>query len=167
MGVGQRKSKGNKGGHKAKNKSYKKAHATKSRRMDVDQIQDMLEKEREHQAKTKFEYDDDLPGAGQHYCTPCARHFTDAGVLALHVKSKVHKTRMRDVAQEKYSQEEADRAAGKTKEVYEPAHPHLKSGHSTGSSSAQRPGESEGMVMATEPTVKQHVNEPVDLDDDL
>lgn len=31
MGLGQRKSKGNKGGHKTKNKEYKKGHATKNR----------------------------------------------------------------------------------------------------------------------------------------
>lgn len=31
MGLGQRKSKGGKGGHKTKNKEYKKGHATKNR----------------------------------------------------------------------------------------------------------------------------------------
>lgn len=35
MGVGQRKSKGGKGGHKAKNKYYKKIHATKNRCVSV------------------------------------------------------------------------------------------------------------------------------------
>ena len=31
MGLGQRKSKGGKGGHRTKNKEYKKGHATKNR----------------------------------------------------------------------------------------------------------------------------------------
>jgi hypothetical protein len=31
--------------------------------------------------------------------------------------SKIHKRRLKDVAQEQYTQEEADRAAGKTKEI--------------------------------------------------
>ncbi len=38
MGVGQRKKKGNKGGHNTKNKEYKKKHATRRRAMDVDQV---------------------------------------------------------------------------------------------------------------------------------
>ncbi len=38
MGVGQRKKKGNKGGHNTKNKQYKKKHATRRRAMDIDQV---------------------------------------------------------------------------------------------------------------------------------
>jgi Zinc-finger double-stranded RNA-binding len=123
MGIGQRKSKGNKGGHKTKNKQFKKSHCTANRSMDVDQIQDNLEKEQELGRKTDFEFDDDLPGGGQFYCTPCARHFMDQDNLDKHTKSKIHKRRMKDVAQEKYTQAEADAGAGKSKEVYAPAHP--------------------------------------------
>ncbi|CAM9410860.1 unnamed protein product [Choristocarpus tenellus] len=126
MGLGQRKSKGGKGGHKTKNKQYKKGHATKSRRKDVDQIQDELKVEEEQGKKMEFELDDDLPGQGQFYCTPCARHFSEQEPLDRHVKSKVHKRRMKDVAQEQYTQEEAERGAGMVKEVYPPAHPHEK-----------------------------------------
>lgn len=63
------------------------------RRKDVDQIQDELEVEKLRGKATTFEVDDDLPGQGQFYCTPCARHFTDAETRRLHVRSKPHKRR--------------------------------------------------------------------------
>lgn len=63
------------------------------RRKDVDQIQDELTVEEEKGEETVFEIDDDLPGQGQFYCTPCARHFTDAATKRIHVKSKLHKRR--------------------------------------------------------------------------
>lgn len=63
------------------------------RRKDVDQIQDELMKEEEEGEQMKFELDDDLPGQGQFYCTPCARHFTDQQTKATHIKSKLHKRR--------------------------------------------------------------------------
>ncbi|CAN0483581.1 unnamed protein product [Ectocarpus sp. 8 AP-2014] len=93
MGLGQRKSKGGKGGHKTKNKEYKKGHATKNRRKDVDQIQDELVVEEEKGEEMVFEIDDDLPGQGQFYCTPCARHFTDQQTKSTHIRSKLHKRR--------------------------------------------------------------------------
>ncbi|CAM9488527.1 unnamed protein product [Sphacelaria rigidula] len=149
MGVGQRKSKGGKGGHKAKNKVYKKIHATKNRRKDVDQIQDELAAEEEKGEETVFEIDDDLPGQGQFYCTPCARHFTDAETKRVHIKSKLHKRRrvivelfhnvlpeMKDVAQEQYTQAEAERAAGMTREKYPPAHPVGGAASQTGAGSS-------------------------------
>ncbi|CAM9160146.1 unnamed protein product [Laminaria digitata] len=123
MGLGQRKSKGGKGGHRTKNKEYKKGHATKNRRKDVDQIQDELVVEEEKGEETVFDVDDDLPGQGQFYCTPCARHFTDGKTKETHLRSKLHKRRMKDVAQEQYTQAEAERGAGMTREKYPPAHP--------------------------------------------
>lgn len=69
-----------------------------------------------------FELDDDLPGLGQFYCTQCARHFADDLSLSRHLVTKDHKRRLKDVAQQQYSQREADLAAGKTVEVLPPAH---------------------------------------------
>lgn len=60
---------------------------------------------------------------GQFYCTPCGRHFIDAKTRDVHLKTKVHKRRMKDVAQKQYTQKEADAGAGKTVEKYTPAHP--------------------------------------------
>jgi len=79
-----------------------------------------LKKEKSTGLKMAFEYDEDLPGLGQFYCTPCGRHFTDAKTRDEHIKTKVHKRRMKDVAQEQYTQAEADRAAGKSVEKYVP-----------------------------------------------
>jgi hypothetical protein len=76
-----------------KNKEYKKIHATKSRRRDIDQIQDDLKKEEVVGDKMAFEADEDLPGMGQFYCTPCARHFVSLETLQDHEKSKLHKRR--------------------------------------------------------------------------
>ncbi|CAK4502795.1 unnamed protein product [Aphanomyces euteiches] len=106
----------------AKKKGYKRSHATCNRARDIDQIQDDLKKESETGAKITFEMDEDLPGLGQYYCTPCARHFITANACDVHIASKVHKRRMKDVAQEQYSQKEAERAAGKSIEVYTPVH---------------------------------------------
>ena len=63
---------------------------------------------------------------GQFYCLECARHFNDQHALDEHRISKVHKRRLKDLAQKKYTQEEAEFAAGKTKEVLPPAHPRLE-----------------------------------------
>jgi len=106
----------------SKTKSYKKLAKTANRRKDIDQIQDELEKQAETGKAMAFEVDEDLPGMGQFYCTPCARHFADQATLSEHESTKLHKRRLKDVAQNKYTQAEADRAAGKTKEALPPAH---------------------------------------------
>ena len=101
-----------------KKKDYKKAHCTARRRKDIDQVQDDIEKVADLQTDNLvFDVDDDLPGLGQFYCLQCAKHFADKLTLDQHKKSKPHKRRVKDVAQTKYTQEEADRAAGKTKEL--------------------------------------------------
>ena len=101
----------------SKKKEYKKGHDVKRRRRDVDQIQDDLALEVETGTKFTVEIDDDLPGRGQFYCTFCARHFADQATLTTHEASKDHKRRLKDVKQVKYTQEEADRGAGKSIEV--------------------------------------------------
>ena len=95
----------------SKKKGFKKSRITKRRARDIDQIQDELKNEQEKGAKLVFELDEDLPGLGQFYCTPCARHFADQTTLDTHCTSKPHKRRLKDVAQEQYTQDEADRAA--------------------------------------------------------
>jgi len=72
----------------------------------------------------EFEVDDDLPGLGQFYCLHCAKHFADQVTLDNHKKSRPHKRRLKDVAQPKYTQEEAERGAGKMREIL----PKLRSG---------------------------------------
>lgn len=59
----------------------------------MDQIQDDLKKEEKLGAPLSFDHDEDLPGLGQFYCTPCARHFADQSTMDAHCKSKIHKRR--------------------------------------------------------------------------
>ncbi|KAI8380813.1 hypothetical protein BD560DRAFT_323812, partial [Blakeslea trispora] len=61
------------------------------------------------------EIDTDLPGLGQFYCVECARHFISENHLTEHLKSKLHKRRVKKLEDEPYTQEEADRAAGISK----------------------------------------------------
>ncbi|KAL3656583.1 hypothetical protein V7S43_018581 [Phytophthora oleae] len=107
----------------AKKKQYKRGHATKNRSRDIDQIQDDLRVEKTTGKVMAFEEDEDLPGLGQFYCTPCGRHFIDAKSRDVHLKTKVHKRRLKDVAQKQYTQNEAMQGAGKGVETYTPAHP--------------------------------------------
>mmetsp|Transcript_5066 Transcript_5066/g.7741 ORF Transcript_5066/g.7741 Transcript_5066/m.7741 type:complete len:120 (+) Transcript_5066:85-444(+) len=106
----------------SKNKEYKKQLRTKNRPRDIDQIQDDLKIEQETGEKKTFEIDDDLAGLGQYYCTPCGRHFIDQKTLDSHCQSKLHKRRLKDVAQKQYTKAEAEWASGKTKEILPPAH---------------------------------------------
>lgn len=86
----------------------------------MDEVQDDIAKEVEQGRKTVFELDDDLPGLGQFYCTPCAKHFSDEQAQGAHYQSKAHKRRLKDVAEKQYSQDEANLGAGRSKEVLPP-----------------------------------------------
>ena len=101
-----------------------------------------MKKEATTNKSIEFEPDEDLPGLGQFYCTPCARHFANDVTFAKHTSSKLHKrrfifylfsfktwwsdvkylNRLKDVTRPGYSQLDAELAAGKTKEILPPAH---------------------------------------------
>lgn len=64
-------------------------------------------------AVTHAPVDVDLPGLGQFYCTPCARHFVSAAVRDTHAAGKPHRRRVKLLAKgDFYSQAEAERAVG-------------------------------------------------------
>lgn len=66
-------------------------------------------------------YDDELPGGGQFYCIETAKHFIDATALADHKKTKFYKRRVKELQQQTHhTQNTAEWAAGKTKEVLPP-----------------------------------------------
>ncbi len=104
-------------GHAKKGKSgakrdfRRKYCSTKVRTRDIDLIQEDVEKLMAGK-ELKGIVDEDAPGGGHHYCVPCARHFIDAKVLELHMTSKPHKKRLKLIAEEKYTQKDADFAAG-------------------------------------------------------
>ena len=56
--------------------------------------------------------DTDLPGEGQFKCIPCDRHFQDAHSRREHLKTKLHKRRMKSLQVTPYSIEEAEAAGG-------------------------------------------------------
>ncbi|KAI8983053.1 hypothetical protein BDB01DRAFT_792223 [Pilobolus umbonatus] len=77
-------------------------------------IHDDLKPENVDKMKNQ-EINTDLPGLGQHYCVECARHFISEVHLEEHLKTKLHKRRVKKLQDEPYTQEEADRAAGISK----------------------------------------------------
>lgn len=102
-------------GKNGKNRSFKRfTMDLKTRPRDIDRIQDDIAKVAAGGELPEL-LDDDLPGGGRHYCLPCARHFVSADVLAVHLAAKVHKKRVKIVAEEQYTQREADAGAGVTR----------------------------------------------------
>lgn len=87
----------------------KRKYRTKRRTKDMDQIHDDL---KEASRLTQQPIDYDLPGAGQYYCVECARYFADTTSQEEHVKSKLHKKRLKELKDVPYTIEEAERAAG-------------------------------------------------------
>ena len=111
----------------SKKKGFKKSWDVKRRTRDIDQIQDDLEQLKA--GKTKFGktlvganvlFDEDLPGGGLFYCIETGRHFANKDALDRHKKTTVFKKRLKKLREKKYTQEEADAAAGVMKEKYIP-----------------------------------------------
>lgn len=110
----------------AKKKKYKRKIWLCNRDKDIDQIQDEIES-----GKTKHEFDDELPGGGQFYCAETGKHFIDAKALEDHKKTKFYKRRVKELEKgERYTQDVAEWAAGRTKEVLPPAHAEASEGDS-------------------------------------
>jgi bud site selection protein 20 len=107
-------------GARSKNKHLKRKHSLKHRTRDVDQIYEAKRK-RASAAAAPVEYDDELPGGGQFYCVETDRHFISAQALAEHKRTKFYKKRIKELKKEPYTQDTADWAAGKTREVLPPA----------------------------------------------
>ncbi|XP_003227414.1 zinc finger protein 593 [Anolis carolinensis] len=97
------------GAHKAH--SLARQWKTKRRRRDLDQIHGDMHPEKAAKL-LRQEPDPDLPGSAQHYCLHCARYFVDLKSMKDHFRSKVHKKRLKELSEEPYTQEEAERAAG-------------------------------------------------------
>lgn len=87
---------------------------TKTRRhlRDLDQVKaDMLSpKHLKQYQDTKAP--EDLPGLGKWYCIECAKWFETEVSLVRHAKSKPHKRRVKQLAEEPYTQKEAEAAVG-------------------------------------------------------
>lgn len=86
--------------------------SVKRRAKDVDQIQqEMLDIAAGLKSADSYK-DEDAPGAGEHFCVGCSRHFVRRGDLDAHLATKGHKKRLKLLAQPMYTQKEADAGAG-------------------------------------------------------
>lgn len=99
----------------AMNKDTHKTIKMKHYAKDIDQIVVDLKPENTQKLRQQ-ERDEDLPGQGQYYCVECARYFINQTGLEDHLKSKPHKKRLKQLKEKPYSQEEAERAAGMTRD---------------------------------------------------
>ena len=108
------------------NKAIRKSRATKGRRKDLDELQDMMAKVKAKRAiagesltaadALGIEYDDDLPGGGRFFCAQSGRHFMNQDALDRHRRTKGYKRRLRQLAEEQYLQAEAEAAVGRSTE---------------------------------------------------
>lgn len=89
-----------------------KRYKTKRRTKDLDLIYDDLSTKESIQKLLNQPLDETKPGLGQHYCIHCAKYYETRIALKTHLKTKVHKRRVKELKSVPYTQEVADAAAG-------------------------------------------------------
>ncbi|KAF9184355.1 hypothetical protein BGZ51_003376 [Haplosporangium sp. Z 767] len=92
-------------------RDIQRKYRTRQYMRDIDQIHDDIQPQNAAKFE-KPELDPELPGMGQFYCVPCAKHYINKQSLEEHQKGKIHKKRVKLLKEEPYSQAEADAAAG-------------------------------------------------------
>ena len=105
------------GNNHSKDKSSYRKRRTASRSKDLDQIQDevkasLIIKNNNPDISISKPINMDLPGLGQYGCLYCDKYFISKIVLDEHLKTKLHKRRIKLVAEKPYSHREAEIAAG-------------------------------------------------------
>lgn len=81
---------------------------------DIDQIHADVASKRHLEQHLETKAPEDLPGFGQWYCVECAKHYESEVNFVSHKKGKPHKRRVKQIAEEPYSQAEAEAAVGLT-----------------------------------------------------
>ncbi|CAB4254150.1 similar to Saccharomyces cerevisiae YLR074C BUD20 Protein involved in bud-site selection [Maudiozyma barnettii] len=89
-----------------------KRYKTKRRTKDLDLIYDDLSSQDKIQKLLNQPLDETKAGLGQHYCIHCAKYCETAMALKTHLKTKVHKRRVKELKGVPYTQEVANAAAG-------------------------------------------------------
>lgn len=89
-----------------------KRYKTKRRTKDLDLIYEELSSQSKIQKLLNQPLDETKAGLGQHYCIHCAKYCETAIALKTHLKSKVHKRRVKDLKGVPYTQDVANAAAG-------------------------------------------------------
>lgn len=87
---------------------------TKTRRKtrDIDQIKADLRSPKHLAQFKESKAPEDLPGLGKWYCTECAKWYESEQGFVVHLKGKPHKRRVKQLAEEPYTQKEAEAAIG-------------------------------------------------------
>lgn len=92
-------------------KDLSKKCRLRRRTKDLDQIErDLLPENRERLLKEVIS--EDLPGGGNFLCVECSRHFIDQATFDAHKNTKIHKKRVKCLAEGAYTIEEANAAGG-------------------------------------------------------
>ncbi|THD19592.1 Bud site selection protein 20 [Fasciola hepatica] len=92
-------------------------YKVKNRSRDIDQVwEDVKEENVDRRLAEATEINEDLPGMGKYFCVSCSKYFVDQLTLDVHRSSKPHKRRLKTLEETPHSQDDADRAAGLTKE---------------------------------------------------
>lgn len=92
-------------------KDFSKKCRLRRRTKDLDQIEKDLMPENKDRLLQEV-INEDLPGGGHFLCVECSRHFIDAETLEAHKSTKVHKKRLKCLAEGAYTIEEANAAGG-------------------------------------------------------
>ncbi|CAL9729477.1 bud site selection protein 20 [Monosporozyma unispora] len=89
-----------------------KRYKTKRRTKDLDLIYEELASQEKITKLLNQPLDETKPGLGQHYCIHCAKYFETAIALKTHLKTKIHKRRVKELKDVPYTQEVANAAVG-------------------------------------------------------
>jgi len=92
-----------------KSSTHRKKATNASRHQGVrslDQVQESIRK------GSKIEEIDDYPAGGKFSCVPCDLYFHDEKTLEVHLKTKGHKRRLKEIKGKSHTVEDAERAAG-------------------------------------------------------
>lgn len=92
-------------------KDLSKKCRLRRRTKDLDQIEkDLIPENKDRLLKEVI--NEDLPGGGHFLCVECSRHFIDSETLESHKSTKLHKKRLKCLAEGAYTIEEANAAGG-------------------------------------------------------
>ncbi|KAI9634451.1 uncharacterized protein MKK02DRAFT_28192 [Dioszegia hungarica] len=92
-------------------RDVQRAARTRVRTKDLDQIQDDLRMSNRVKLESQ-PIDEDKPGLGQHYCVECAKYYETDLAVKNHLKSKVHKRRLKELRDPAYTVAESKAGQG-------------------------------------------------------
>lgn len=89
-----------------------KRYKTKRRTKDLDLVEKDLSTNESISKLLNQPLDETKPGLGQFYCIHCAKYCETSYALKTHLKTKIHKRRLKDLKFGAHTQDRADASAG-------------------------------------------------------